>query len=368
MRKCFERRLDYWKEVPNFTSVFHFKWQPVSRGIHFEQLCHSQKQMVNHFEFHAEITTKDNLFKNFLAFAELNNFNAFDYIPLTFALDLDAPTYSADFEKFAYCYATIDATIASLGKTADQFSISKLINQKLHRISFSKDRRTVSHSRAKLPLTHLAGHNLWILKPTGFNRGVGVSVFDSIEKLKALIRLYSQSPATTDPNKDPELRQAAAEVPRTRTFVIQKYVERPLLIRGRKFDIRVWVLVTHELRVHFFREGYLRTSSELFTMDSSAVGKKNVHLTNNAVQKYCNNYGQFEDGNQLSFPQFQVLPIRDDILEIPGRNHRPSRGRAEGPGRADEESLCHVNAIREKEAQRGRQELLHGDTWVRFPR
>ena len=30
-----------------------------------------------------------------------------------------------------------------------------------------------------------------------------------------------------------------------------------------------------------------------------------MHLTNNAVQKHAENYGDFEDGNQLSFPAFQ---------------------------------------------------------------
>lgn len=42
-------------------------------------------------------------------------------------------------------------------------------------------------------------------------------------------------------------------IPKTLHFVIQKYVERPMLINKRKFDIRVWVLVTQEMEVFFFK-------------------------------------------------------------------------------------------------------------------
>lgn len=106
------------------------------------------------------------------------------------------------------------------------------------------------------------------------------------------------------------------------TFVIQKYVERPFLINSRKFDIRVWALATHNLDVYFFRykliyifflinfkkrEGYIRTASENFQIDSSSSNNHFIHLTNNAVQKYSSNYGQFEDGNQLSFEFFEVI-------------------------------------------------------------
>ena len=55
---------------------------------------------------------------------------------------------------------------------------------------------------------------------------------------------------------------------RSQTFIIQKYIERPLLANQRKFDIRVWVALTHDLDVYFFREGYLRTSSQPYSMNA----------------------------------------------------------------------------------------------------
>ena len=51
-----------------------------------------------------------------------------------------------------------------------------------------------------------------------------------------------------------------------RQFVIQKYIEKPLLVRSRKFDIRVWVLMTHQMQYFIFKEGYIRTSSENFDL------------------------------------------------------------------------------------------------------
>ena len=37
------------------------------------------------------------------------------------------------------------------------------------------------------------------------------------------------------------------------TFVIQKYIEDPMLIGRRKFDIRVWSMVTHDYKIYFFK-------------------------------------------------------------------------------------------------------------------
>jgi tubulin--tyrosine ligase len=36
-------------------------------------------------------------------------------------------------------------------------------------------------------------------------------------------------------------------------WVVQKYIERPLLYRGRKFDFRVWAAVNHLGEVFFYK-------------------------------------------------------------------------------------------------------------------
>lgn len=67
--------------------------------------------------------------------------------------------------------------------------------------------------------------------------------------------------------------------------MIQKYIERPMLLEGRKFDIRVWMLVDSEGRAYLFEEGYIRTSSEKFSMEDENRNNQYVRLANNAVQK-----------------------------------------------------------------------------------
>lgn len=65
----------------------------------------------------------------------------------------------------------------------------------------------------------------------------------------------------TDPNTYMRNNHHWPCVIKTNAFVVQKYLENPFLIDGRKFDIRVWVLLTHDLTCYFFKEGYIRLSS-----------------------------------------------------------------------------------------------------------
>mmetsp|Transcript_13777 Transcript_13777/g.11730 ORF Transcript_13777/g.11730 Transcript_13777/m.11730 type:complete len:120 (-) Transcript_13777:882-1241(-) len=65
VRRVMKKR--YWfKETYEHNTLFNFAWQPTNRGIYFERLTASRtsKQVVNHFEFHREISTKISLIKN----------------------------------------------------------------------------------------------------------------------------------------------------------------------------------------------------------------------------------------------------------------------------------------------------------------
>jgi len=39
-----------------------------------------------------------------------------------------------------------------------------------------------------MPLSHFQGKNIWILKPTGLNRGRGIHVVDTVKECKKLIK------------------------------------------------------------------------------------------------------------------------------------------------------------------------------------
>jgi hypothetical protein len=56
---------------------------------------------------------------------------------------------------------------------------------------------------------------------------------------------------------------------------------------------------------YWFEEGYIRTSSTVFTLKNLA--NKMIHLTNDAIQKKSEEYGKFEGGNK-------VFTLRVDFL------------------------------------------------------
>lgn len=119
---------------------------------------------------------------------------------------------------------------------------------------------------------------MWIIKPgENTNRGNGITVSYSIDDVN--MRLKSR-----ERNSDGKLR----------TFIVQKYLERPLLYNRRKFDIRHYMLVTcinGGIKGYWYEDGYIRTSSLEYTM--KYCKDPLVHLTNDAIQKNCPTYGKY---------------------------------------------------------------------------
>ncbi|CAO2578272.1 Probable tubulin polyglutamylase TTLL9 [Lemmus lemmus] len=109
----------------------------------------------------------------------------------------------------------------------------------------------------------------WIMKPVARSQGKGIFLF---RRLKDIMDWRKKD-----------------EIP-VENYVAQRYVENPYLIGGRKFDLRVYVLVMSyiPLRAWLYRDGFARFSNTRFTLNS--IDDHYVHLTNVAVQKTSPDY------------------------------------------------------------------------------
>ena len=72
-------------------------------------------------------------------------------------------------------------------------------------------------------------------------------------------------------------------------FLISRYVMNPLLIKGKKFDMRAYVLVTgmDPLKIYFYRDGYLKLTVKNFTLDHKYLNDGCVHITTSDTNLEC---------------------------------------------------------------------------------
>jgi tubulin polyglutamylase TTLL1 len=79
------------------------------------------------------------------------------------------------------------------------------------------------------------------------------------------------------------------------SYVISRYLTRPLLIGGKKFDLRLYVLVLSysPLRALLHEQGFARFCIAPYSPDDEDL---NVHLTNVAVQKKASDYNERHGG------------------------------------------------------------------------
>lgn len=120
-----------------------------------------------------------------------------------------------------------------------------------------------------IPRTFLADKNIWLLKPIHLNRGRGIKIFNELKSLytylseslsnntneRGLNNAKSQRNISSahDKSRSMNLSEIRSRNRGSSKFILQKYIEKPLLINQRKFDVRVWVLITQDLNLYFFK-------------------------------------------------------------------------------------------------------------------
>ncbi|KAF6262781.1 tubulin-tyrosine ligase family-domain-containing protein [Scenedesmus sp. NREL 46B-D3] len=97
---------------------------------------------------------------------------------------------------------------------------------------------------------------------------------------------------------DPHALDAAALT----DVILQHYIPNPLLIGGRKFDLRVYVAVTSldPLRVYVYKEGLVRFASEQYSSSKSSLKQATMHLTNYSINKKAPHFKQPSGGSNTA--------------------------------------------------------------------
>jgi len=236
--------------------------------------------------------------------------------------------------------------------------------------------RTIGNNTLiEVPNTHFKGKNIWVLKAVNLNRGMCIKVVNSFEQMEKVINRFKNGvdyrftveeieeekhqennlseEETTNSNNNNKLSEQKEKEEVTKKemikseeiknksennsdskkgkeeekeekiynctkILIQKYIENPLLYKGRKCDIRIWVLLTHQMKVFLFKEGHLKTCSVEYDLDSKNAF---THITNYSFQKYNSNFQKFEKGNEVPFYEFQKFIDK----EYPEKNYKLKR-------------------------------------------
>ena len=90
----------------------------------------------------------------------------------------------------------------------------------------------------------------------------------------------------------------------SKKVVVQKYISSPMTIEGKKFDLRIYVLIRQflpKLEIYLCKEGLVRLCSEKYTKPSGK-NLKNLysHLTNYSLNKHNEHFDHNGDTDKGS--------------------------------------------------------------------
>jgi len=215
-----------WKETDSDTD-WDFNWADIHWIRDFyDHIQFDDRQRVNHYRNHYELTRKDLLVKNLKRMKrqlerseQHEEAQHYGFFPSTHVLPQEYSLFLEEFKK-------------SSGAT-------------------------------------------WIMKPIGRAQGKGIFLFNKLSQV-------------SDWKKDHKWK---ADGPQAETYIAQRYVERPYTVGGKKFDLRLYCLVTSysPLVVWVHRNGFCRFSNTRYD-ENGDLDNAYMHLTNQSVQKSAAGY------------------------------------------------------------------------------
>lgn len=218
----------------------------------FDSIHLQTYQKVNHFRNHNELTRKDLMAKNIkrmkrklMKSGKISKANEFNFIPQTYCLPLEYAIFVEEFKKQQKQITSPNSSISS--------------NSSIR----------------------------WIMKPVGKCQGKGIFLFNRLSDIKD----WKKSMNHYNINDE----QSSVIIPES--YIVQKYISNPLLIGYKKFDLRIYVLVTNysPMTVYIYRSGFARFSISKYCNSISNLDNSFMHLTNAAIQKNADEYCREND-------------------------------------------------------------------------
>ncbi|GBG25125.1 Tubulin polyglutamylase TTLL5 [Hondaea fermentalgiana] len=216
-------------------------------------------QLINHFPNHYELTRKDLLVKNIKRYRK-------ELLALQQQQQQQRPRSSAPAgpQRGTHWQTVADADVnpGALAHVPCNFLPPTYVLPVDYSLFLEEFRRNPN--------------SVWIMKPTSKARGVGIFLVTKLHQIKKW--------ASKGNGQD--------------VYVISKYIERPLLIGGRKFDLRMYVLVTsyRPLKAFLYQDGFARFCNEKYSGSAADRDNHYMHLTNVAVQKHNEDYNENHGG------------------------------------------------------------------------
>ena len=160
-------------------------------------------KICNRMESNYHLSNKKALFYNMRAYYEALKENPFDYLPLTF--HIKNGTEDKEYGKFLECYNALEKEVQEWER---QFIMAE-----------GNEKKTLQSKQIK---------NIWIIKPgENTNRGHGITVAADLYEIKQIINSNEKHVNGSQ-----------------KTYIVQQYMDRPLLYNKRKFDIRCFMMIT----------------------------------------------------------------------------------------------------------------------------